>query len=239
MPSSTVVLLSGGQDSTTCFYWALTKFDRVEAVSFDYGQRHRVELELAEMHARDTATPHKVLSVEALNQLGAASLTNPDIGNLHAGPQTNVYADKRGLPQSFVPGRNLLFFTLAAAYALPRGIESIVVGVCGQDRAGYPDCRPAFVNDMALAIATGMDAPDFEIHAPLLYLSKAETWAMADEMGALSQIVLDTHTCYEGDRSGAPAPWGYGCGECGACVERRKGYEEFRVKQGAELFPTP
>lgn len=239
METSTVVLLSGGQDSTTCFYWALQRYDRVEAISFDYGQRHRVELELAEMHAHDTGRFHAVLPVEALNVLGGASLTNPEIGNIDEREQRNVYADSRGLPQSFVPGRNLTFFTLAAAFALPRGIESIVVGVCGQDRAGYPDCRVEFVDAMQEAIRVGMDAPGFEIVAPLIDKTKAETWALADEMGALSQIVLDTHTCYEGDRSGAPAPWGYGCGECGACVERRRGYEEFRAAQGAEMFPTP
>ncbi len=231
MNDSAVVLLSGGQDSTTVFYDALARYERIEALSFDYGQRHRVELELAEHTAARADVPWEVLPVEALKVLGAASLTNPDVGNVTPGAAANTYAEERGLPPSFVPGRNALFFSLAAAFALPRGISTIVTGVCQQDRSGYPDCRSEFVAAMRLALRLGLDAPEFEIDAPLLFRSKAETWAFADALGVLPEIILRTHTCYEGDRSGSPNPWGYGCGECGACTERIRGYDEWRATQ--------
>lgn len=247
MSATAVVLLSGGQDSTTCFYQALDLYgpEGIEAVSFDYGQRHRVELTLAEVTAARAGVPHTVYDVPALAQLGAASLTNEDIRNPGVGSNLgnavadgrvvldvpasrNVFADELGLPPSFVPGRNLLFFTLAAAHAAKVGAHIIVSGVCEQDRSGYPDCRSEFVEQMGESIRLGFDWDEFVIAAPLLHLSKAETWALADQLGILDRIVLDTHTCYEGDRSGPPKPWGYGCGECGACIERMRGYEEFR-----------
>lgn len=240
MKKTAVVLLSGGQDSTTCFYWALQTFDRVEAVSFDYGQRHRIELDLARETAVENGVHWEPLPVEALSVLGAASLTNRSIPNTPGGePAAEGWHSDHGLPPSFVPGRNLLFFTLAAAYGIPRGHEAIVTGVCQQDSAGYPDCRADFVDRMEAAIRAGMDTPAFTILAPLLNLSKAQTWQMADNLGVLSKIVLGTNTCYEGERGRAPHPWGYGCGECGACVERRKGYEEFRRIQGERQFATP
>jgi 7-cyano-7-deazaguanine synthase len=228
-----LVLLSGGQDSTTCFYGALQQYEEVEALSFDYGQRHRVELELAELTAKKNDVHLTLLPVEVLSLLGSASLTNPDIGNVTPGPAANVYAEARGLPPSFVPGRNSIFFSVAAAYAVTRGIERIVTGVCQQDHAGYPDCRAVFVEQKQRELRLALDAPDFIIDAPLLWLSKADTWALADSLGIVDEIVLHTHTCYEGDRSSAPAPWGYGCGECGACVERKLGYDRWRARQGA------
>lgn len=231
-----VVLLSGGQDSTTAFYAALREYPRVEAVSFDYNQRHRVELELAASHAERNNVPWTLLPVEALARLGAASLTNPDIGNTTAGAAaTEGWHAEHGLPPSFVPGRNLLFFTLAAAYAIPRGIKTIVTGVCATDRAGYPDCRAEFVEAMEDTIRIGMDEPDFYVRAPLLQKTKAETWKLADTLGVLEEIVFNTNTCYEGDRSAPVKPWGYGCGECGACTERRNGYEEFRQRTPARV----
>jgi 7-cyano-7-deazaguanine synthase len=231
-----LVLLSGGQDSTTCFYRALGQFAEVEAICFDYGQRHRVELELAELTAAKNEVTLTTLPVEALRLLGSASLTSDDIQNLEAGEgRRNVYADARGLPASFVPGRNSIFFTLAAAYAVTRGIERIVTGVCQQDHSGYPDCRAVFVEQKQRELRLALDLPDFIIDAPLLWLSKADTWALADELGIVDEIVLHTHTCYEGDRSSAPAPWGYGCGECGACVERKLGYERWRARQRATV----
>lgn len=234
---SAVVLLSGGQDSTTCFYAALERFDRVEAVSFDYGQRHAVELELAEATALGADVPWTLLPVEALRDLAGGSLTNPAIVNTEAGATApDGWHARHDLPPSFVPGRNLLFFSLAAAYAIPRDINVLVTGVCQQDSAGYPDCRASFVVQMEAAIREGMDTGEFRIWAPLLDKTKAETWALADELGVLADIVLHTNTCYEGDRSGPPHEWGYGCGRCGACTERARGYQEFRTAQGAARF---
>lgn len=229
-----VVLLSGGQDSTTCFYYALREYDEVHAISFDYGQRHRVELDLAATTAAKHDVPYLLLPVEALAVLSGGSLTNTMIQNTPGGaPAPDGWHQRHGLPPSFVPGRNLLFFTLAAAYAIPRDIRTIVTGVCQQDRAGYPDCRNEFVRAMEIAIAYGMDEMTFRIDAPLLDKSKAETWQLAWELDVLADIILNTHTCYEGDRTSPPKDWGYGCGKCGACVERELGYREFRRMQAA------
>lgn len=230
--SKALVLLSGGQDSTTCFYWALDRYDEIEALSFDYGQRHRVELLAAEATAAKAGVDWECLSVEALKIIGGGSLTNPEIANVgEPGPARNVYAEEHDLPPSFVPGRNPVFFSLAGAFAAMRGISTIVTGVCQQDRSGYPDCRAEFVAAFEIAIQLALDAPAaFRIEAPLMKLDKAQTWALAHQLGRLTEIVLETHTCYEGVR-GRPHEWGYGCGECGACVERRKGYEGFRAQQ--------
>lgn len=225
----TVVLLSGGQDSTTCFHWALDQDDLhvVAALSFDYGQRHRVELELASETAAHEGVEHVVLPVEALRVLAGGSLTNELVANTPEGAVAPAgWHAAHGLPPSFVPGRNVLFFALAAAFAVPRGANTIVAGVCQQDRAGYPDCRHEFLDAMRQALRTGIDEPDLSILAPLLYLTKAETWRLAAELGVVEQIILNTHTCYEGNRSDFHE-WGYGCGVCGACVERGRGYHEF------------
>lgn len=224
-----VVLLSGGQDSTTVFYYALDRYTKVEAISFDYGQRHRVELDLARQTAARADVPHTVLPVEALSRLAGASLTNTEIVNTEGGASApDGWHARHDLPPSFVPGRNLLFFTLAAAYAVPRDITRIVTGVCAQDHAGYPDCRTEFVDAMETAISRGMDEPTFLIVAPLLEKTKAETWMLAATLGVVDEIIENTHTCYEGDREKAH-PWGYGCGVCGACVERARGYQEWRT----------
>lgn len=233
--SKTVVLLSGGQDSTTAFYWALMRgdFDDVAAVSFDYQQRHRVELELARKTAEDAGVAYDVIPVNSLSHLGAASLTNPEIGNADERSQRNVYAEERGLPASFVPGRNVLFFALAAAWGAPLGFDSIVTGVCAQDRAGYPDCRYEFVEAMEAALQHALDMPGFQVFAPILHIDKAQTWALADDLGVLENIRRETHTCYEGVRDELHE-WGYGCGNCGACVERARGWAEFAADAVAE-----
>lgn len=225
---SAVVLLSGGQDSTTCFYYALRKYERgITAVLFDYGQRHKIELSLAAQTARENGVLWRILPVEALKEMGLASLTNDGIDNTVAGaPAPGGWHAEHNLPPSFVPGRNALFFTLAAALGIPLGFDAIVTGVCGTDRAGYPDCRVEFVQSMQESIRWAMDAPDFRIDAPLLPFTKAETWALAEELGVVDRIMFDTNTCYEGERT--LHPWGYGCGECGACVERKNGFEEWR-----------
>lgn len=224
-----VVLLSGGQDSTTCLFWALAQddLDVVAALSFDYGQRHRVELTLAAERAAHVGLDHVVLPVEALRILAGGSLTNTLVANTRAGaPAPAGWHAEHKLPPSFVPGRNALFLSLAAAYAVPRDIDTIVAGVCQQDRAGYPDCRYEFVDAIAKALRVGLDAPGLTIIAPLLYATKAETWGLASDLGVLDEIVFNTHTCYEGNRTDLHS-WGYGCGECGACVERARGYDEF------------
>ena len=223
------VLLSGGQDSTTCLYWAKARFRDVVAVSFDYGQRHRVELDLAaDIAIEAKVNDYVVIPVEALGAMGLASLTNRNIRNDGTGDTRNEYAESRGLPPSFVPGRNVVFFALAAAWgAAVHDSRAIVTGVCQQDDAGYPDCRSDFVRAQEKALGLALDIPGFEIHAPLLLRSKAQTWALADQLGILELVRHRTNTCYEGDRS-TTHEWGFGCGECGACVERARGYDEFK-----------
>jgi len=223
-----VVLLSGGQDSTTCLAWAKGMWDRVHTLAFDYSQKHSVELkQAAKIADLFGVESHTVLPVEALKRLGHAALTDSDIEvELEAGNDSaNYWAADHGLPSTFVPGRNMIFFTLGAAHAAHLGHQNIVTGVCEQDRAGYPDCRAEFVEAAQEALSLALD-DRFLIHAPLLQRSKAETWALADELGILDVIVEHTHTCYHGERS-RTHPWGAGCGECPACDERRKGFEKY------------
>jgi 7-cyano-7-deazaguanine synthase len=232
-----LVALSGGQDSTTCLYWAIAEFGRsnVSAISFDYGQRHAVELALAKRIAERAGVPHRILHVQAFSELAAASLTNPDVSNTpdeHAA--RNAYADRKGLPQSFVPGRNIVFLSLAAAHAVQHDIQYLVTGVCEADDAGYPDCRDAFINSLSNTIRIGMDEPTFQIVTPLMFRSKAETWQLADELGVLPIIVSDTNTCYEGDRDHSHR-WGFGCGVCPACMTRREGYEHWQISLASQV----
>lgn len=199
----------------------------VHAVSFDYGQRHCVELEQARYIANQFGVKeHHVLTVEALSQLGGAALTDPNIEveERASAESLNSHAFARGLPSTFVPGRNMLFFTLAAALGAKYGIYDLVTGVCQQDRAGYPDCRAEFVNAAQGALTLALDET-VTIHAPLLELDKKGTWELAAFLGILDVIVHDTHTCYNGERDMLYA-WGYGCDACPACNERRRGYEE-------------
>lgn len=226
----TVVLLSGGQDSATCLAWARRTLDEpVEALSINYGQRHSVELHMAAIIADRLGAHHTVLPLNTLVALGDASLTNPSIDHeLHASAEGgNVYAAARGLPSSFIPGRNALLFAIAAAYGAPRGHTSIVTGVCEADDAGYPDCRSSFVHSMRAALSDAMDMPEFEIHAPLLHLDKARTFALAADLGILGLVLEHTNTCYNGDRSKRHA-WGYGCDACPACHTRKHGFEQYR-----------
>jgi 7-cyano-7-deazaguanine synthase len=199
--SACLVLFSGGQDSTVCLAWALQRFARVETVGFAYGQRH--EVELATLGAiSDTA-----LTREAAFEMSAA-----------------------GLPNTFVPGRNLLFFTYAAALAYRRGIRTLVGGMCETDYSGYPDCRNDTLQALAKAISLGMDAP-FAIETPLMWIDKAATWDLARQLGGaplVDLIVEHTHTCYTADRTTRHA-WGYGCGQCPACLLRAKGWEKWQM----------
>jgi 7-cyano-7-deazaguanine synthase len=199
-------------------------------VSFDYGQRHKIELDVARRIAGILGVPHEqqiVLPIEALDIIGGAALTDRAVTvDVDAEGTGNKYAEEHDLPSTFVPGRNILFLGLASAVAAREGIQHLVTGICEADAAGYPDCRRAFRDAMEHTLRVGLDSP-MHIHAPLLKKSKAETWKLAEELGVLSLIVTETHTCYHGDHE-TFHPWGFGCGECGACTERKNGWEEYR-----------
>ncbi|MDB5858537.1 MAG: 7-cyano-7-deazaguanine synthase [Ramlibacter sp.] len=225
-----LVLFSGGQDSTTCLAWALDRHPHVETVGFDYGQRHRIELDcrtvvLARVRQRFPAWAPRMgadhlLPLEALGLIGGTALTS----------ETEIAMRADGLPNTFVPGRNLLFLTLAAALAYRRGMAVLVGGMCETDYSGYPDCRDATMKAMQQALALGMDRP-FAIETPLMWLDKAATWRLAQSLGgdALVDIVReDTHTCYLGER-GQLHPWGHGCGSCPACQLRAQGYAAWQA----------
>ena len=228
--SKAVVALSGGQDSVTCLFWALNQFGdgNVEAVAFNYGQRHSIELECAARIAEKAGVKLTTLSVPAFNELGAAALTNTDIAvNADATDTGNVHAENQNLPSTFVPARNLIFLGLLGAYAAQHEITNIVTGVCEADEAGYPDCRSLFIESFeeTINLALGFESWTMIVHTPLITLNKAKTFELADRLGVLDVIVNDTHTCYEGvhDADHFHA-WGYGCGECPACVERMNGF---------------
>lgn len=208
-----VVVFSGGQDSTTCLVQALKEFDEVHAIAFDYGQRHKLEIEVAQQLAKQLGvTAHKVMDVSLLNELAISSLTRDDIPVSHE-------LQANGLPNSFVPGRNILFLTLAGIYAYQIGATTVITGVCETDFSGYPDCRDEFVQAMNQALAKGMDLP-LMIRTPLMWLNKAETWALADQLGALDLVRHQTLTCYNG-------LIGDGCGECPACGLRQAGLKAY------------
>lgn len=228
MHKTALVLFSGGQDSSTCLALALSKYERVETVAFDYRQRHSVELEarlnvLAQIKLQFPHWAHKLgedhlLDLAVLGQVSETSLTRDMVFQMEEG----------GLPNTFVPGRNLLFLTLAAALAYRRGLEVIVTGVCETDYSGYPDCRDDSMKAMQLALSLGMDKR-FLIETPLMWIDKADTWRLAQQLGGqplVDLIVEHTHTCYLGDRTHRQA-WGYGCGQCPACDLRAKGFERF------------
>jgi len=224
-----LVLFSGGQDSTTCLAWALERFAYVETVAFDYRQRHHTELDqrlvvLAEIRrgfprwAGRLGDDHLV-DMSVLGQISETSLTR-DVA---------FAMEQNGLPNSFVPGRNLLFFTFAAAIAWRRNIRNLVGGMCETDYSGYPDCRDNTIKALQVALDLGMDK-NFVLHTPLMWLDKASTWALARELGGdalVGAIVEHTHTCYRSER-GKRHEWGYGCGECPACVLRAKGYGQWK-----------
>ncbi|SJN58309.1 7-cyano-7-deazaguanine synthase [Vibrio ruber DSM 16370] len=208
-----VVVFSGGQDSTTCLVEALQTYDEVHAITFDYGQRHRLEIETARQLAEQLGVKsHKVMDVGLLNELAISSLTRDDIPVSHA-------LQDNGLPNSFVPGRNILFLTLAGIYAYQIGAESVITGVCETDFSGYPDCRNEFIQTMNRALVQGMDR-EMKIVTPLMWLNKAETWAMADHYDALTLVRSQTLTCYNG-------VIGDGCGECPSCHLRQAGLDEY------------
>ncbi|MCA1062169.1 7-cyano-7-deazaguanine synthase QueC [Rossellomorea sp. AcN35-11] len=213
-----LVVFSGGQDSTTCLFWAKQHFKEVEAVTFNYGQRHAAELDCAEEIAHDLNVPHHVLDMSLLNQLAPSALTRVD---------EEITQQDGELPSTFVPGRNLLFLSFAGILAKQIGAKHIVTGVCETDFSGYPDCRDIFVKSLNVTLNLSMD-DQFVIHTPLMWINKAETWEMADNLGAFRYIQENTLTCYNGMK-------GSGCGECPACELRQRGLNEYmNKKQGVE-----
>ena len=228
-PTKALVLFSGGQDSTVCLAWALDRFAEVETVGFDYGQRHRLEL------SQRTAIRPKLAAIipDWRQRLGADHLLPlPTLGAISESSLTRDVAFEvasSGLPNTFVPGRNLLFFTYAAAVAWRRGILTLVGGMCETDFSGYPDCRDETLQTLSKALSLGMDRP-FGIETPLMWRTKAQTWELAQELGGaplIDLIVEDTVTCYLGQR-GERHAWGYGCGACPSCELRIKGWNEWK-----------
>lgn len=228
-----VVLTSGGQDSTTCLAWAISAYgrDNILPVTFNYGQRHVIEVQCARDISEYFGVPDPYLiDVPILREFGAAALTNPDIEvEAETSPESmNAFAHSHGLPSTFIPGRNMLFLTLAAAYGAQRGVYNLITGVCEADASGYPDCRAEFIDAARVALSAAL-ADDVQIYTPLIAINKAATWQLADDLGILKVIVEMTHTCYNGVHDEKHFhEWGYGCDNCPACAERRKGYEEFR-----------
>ena len=228
--NSALVLFSGGQDSTVCLAWALERYAHVETVGFAYGQRHEIELTqrpiiFAELGAK---FPQWAVSLGADHVLELATLGQISETALTRDAQFEMTA--AGLPNTFVPGRNLLFFTYAAALAYRRGIRTLVGGMCETDYSGYPDCRHDTLQSLAKSISLGMDAP-FAIETPLMWIDKAGTWDMAEKLGgpALVDLIVEhSHTCYMADRT-TRHPWGFGCGRCPACDLRAKGWERWQT----------
>ena len=235
-PRKALVLFSGGQDSTACLAWALERYAQVETLGFDYGQRHRIELD-CRGRVRDeirAAFPEwgarlgedHLLDLRLLGQISDTALTS----------ERAIEMQANGLPNTFVPGRNLLFLNFAAALAYRRGASVLVGGMCETDYSGYPDCRDNTLKALQVALSLGLDAP-MTVETPLMFLTKAQTWALTQQLGgdALNALIVEhTHTCYLGERGPLHA-WGHGCGQCPACVLRRQGYEGWRSGRTGEL----
>lgn len=215
-----LVVFSGGQDSTTCLYWAKKHFKEVYALSFVYGQKHVKEVELAREIARKAEVHFDVMDVSFIGRLGSNSLTD-----------TSIHMDEEkpdgSFPNTFVPGRNLFFLSIAAVYARERGIAHMVTGVSQTDFSGYPDCRDSFIKSLNVTLNLAMDE-QFVIHTPLMWIDKAQTWALADELGVLDIVRRDTLTCYNGVQ-------GDGCGHCPACKLRREGLEKYLASKKKTL----
>jgi 7-cyano-7-deazaguanine synthase len=225
-----LVLFSGGQDSTTCLAWALERFERVETVGFDYGQRHRIELGCrgpvrAAMAELNSAWGRRLgdeytIDLASLGEISNTALTR----------EVAIEIGKNGLPNTFVPGRNLVFLTFAAALAYRRGLRYLVGGMCETDYSGYPDCRDDTIKALQVVLNLGMEQR-FVLHTPLMWIDKAATWRLAHDLGGdrlVDLIVTKTHTCYRGER-GELYDWGYGCGACPACMLREAGFSRFRA----------
>lgn len=219
MERKALVVLSGGQDSTTCLFWSIKKYkaENVYAVGFDYGQRHKKELLCAEKICKNAGVGFEVIKTPIINELSANALTREDIPVDKQKPEDST-------PNTLVEGRNLLFLSYAAIFAKTHNITDLVTGVCETDFSGYPDCRDIFIKSLNVTLNLAMDY-NFVIHTPLMWLDKADTWALADSLGVLDIIKNETLTCYNGII-------GDGCGECPSCFLRRRGYEEFLKRKG-------
>lgn len=210
MKEKAIVVFSGGQDSTTCLFWAMEKFDEVIAVTFDYGQRHALEIACARDIAEELGIEHHVLDMGLLNQLAPNALTRDDI---------EIETKEGELPSTFVEGRNMLFLTFAGVMAKVKGARHIVTGVCETDFSGYPDCRDIFIKSLNVTLNLAMDY-NFVVHTPLMWIDKAQAWEMADQLGRLDYVRQKTLTCYNG-------VIGDGCGTCPACKLRQRGLETY------------
>lgn len=233
MNNKALVLFSGGQDSTTCLAWALQRYEHVETIGFDYGQRHSVELQCRQqvlVHLRtdfpewgERLGDDHMLNLSVLGTISDTALTS----------ERAIAFGQNGLPNTFVPGRNLLFFNFAAAVAYRRGLQVLVGGMCETDYSGYPDCRDNTLKVLQVAMSLGMDSP-MVVETPLMWIDKASTWALAAQLGGskfVELLINYTHTCYQGDHVSKHA-WGFGCGTCPACELRAKGYEQFTNSKG-------
>lgn len=225
--SKAIVLLSGGQDSTTCLFWARQQFDEVIAASIFYGQRHAAELQAARDIAEAAKVPHSEIALSALGDIGDSALVRKDLELAGSGGRPDA-AMPEGLPTSFVPGRNLLFLAVAGALAVKHGVKDIVTGVCQTDFSGYPDCRREFVDSMerTLGLAMPSSSGPFRIHTPLMHLTKAETVKLATRLPGCMNAMRLSVTCYHGQRPG--------CGTCPACALRAKGFTEAGIPDPAE-----
>lgn len=219
-----LVVFSGGQDSTTCLFWAKKRFDQVSAISFLYGQKHAHEVDLAEAIAQEAQVPFERLEVPLIGQLGHNSLTDPTL-------VMDTKKPKGTPPNTFVPGRNLFFLSIAAVYARERGIQHLVTGVSQTDFSGYPDCRDSFIKSLNVSLNLAMDE-QFIIHTPLMWIDKCQTWALADRLGVLDLVREKTMTCYNGIV-------GDGCGHCPACTLRRKGLEKYLQAKEKKTVKLP
>lgn len=213
-----LVVFSGGQDSTTCLFYAKQHFKEVELVTFEYGQRHAKEIEVAKAIAEDQGLKHHILDMSLLSQLSPNALTSSDM----------EIDTTDGVPNTFVPARNLLFLSFAGALAYQINAKHIITGVCETDFSGYPDCRDQFIKSMNVTMSLAMDR-DFVIHTPLMWLDKKETWALSDELGVLDYIRYQTLTCYNGVIAD-------GCGTCPACQLRQRGLEQYLNEKGANTL---
>jgi 7-cyano-7-deazaguanine synthase len=214
-----VVVFSGGQDSTTCLFWAKARYSEVEAITFNYGQRHKLELECAADIAQDLGIKHHILDMSLLNQLAPSALTRDDI---------DINEEEGKLPNTFVDGRNHLFLSFAAVLAKQLGGRHIITGVCETDFSGYPDCRDIFIKSLNVTLNLSMDY-SFVIETPLMWLNKAETWALSDQLGAFDYVRNKTLTCYNGIIS-------EGCGECPACRLRQRGLDDYLALRNAKGY---
>jgi len=235
LPTGALVLFSGGQDSTTCVAWALQRYDRVETIGFDYGQRHAIEMTvrpgvLASLRTQSPDWDRKlgedhVIDLSLIGKISDTALTS----------NVAITMLENGLPNTFVPGRNLLFMMVAATLAYRRGLTVLVGGMCETDFSGYPDCRDDTMKALQVTLNLGM-ATRLKLETPLMWIDKAATWALAESLGGAALVDLirtDTHTCYLGER-GALHDWGYGCGTCPACALRANGYAGFRQQKNAD-----